>query len=92
MRGVPPAASTEHFHVHGGEFFFVMEGQIGSSIEGLAPFVADAGDIVYVPKGRLHEWWYEGAQFSTAIQINGYPIGSPNVPVNPQTPVPPLDP
>jgi len=83
-RGVPPPTGTEHFHVHGGEFGFVMEGQIGSSIDGLASFVAGEGDIIYVPKGRSHQWWHDGAGFSTVVQINGYPIGSPNVPVDPQ--------
>jgi mannose-6-phosphate isomerase-like protein (cupin superfamily) len=91
IRGVPPPTDPEHFHIHGGEFWFVMEGQISSSIEGLDPFVADAGDIVYVPKGRSHRWWHDGAGFSTAVQINGFPVGSPNVPVNPQPLVPPQD-
>jgi quercetin dioxygenase-like cupin family protein len=92
IRGTPPPTGTDHFHIHGGEFWFVMEGQIASSIEGLNPFVADAGDIVYVPKGRSHRWSHDGAGFSTAVQINGYPVGSPNNPVNPQPPVPTLDP
>ena len=92
IRGVPPPTDPEHFHIHGGEFWFVMEGQIASSIEGLNPFVADAGDIVYVPKGRSHRWSHHGAPFSTAVQISGFPVGSPNVLVNPQPPVPPLDP
>jgi mannose-6-phosphate isomerase-like protein (cupin superfamily) len=92
IRGMPPPSDPAHFHLHGGEFWFVMEGQIASSIEGLNPFVADAGDIVYVPKGRSHQWWHEGAGFSTAVQISGFPVGSPNVPVNPQPPSPPLDP
>ena len=69
-----------------------MEGQIASSIEGLNPFVADAGDIVYVPKGRSHQWSHAGAGFSTAVQISGFPVGSPNVLANPQPLVPPLDP
>ena len=72
-RGVPPPTGTAHFHIHGGEFWFVMEGQITSSIEGLANFIAGEGDIVYVPKGRSHQWWHDGAGFSTAVQISGYP-------------------
>lgn len=92
IRGMPPPTDKPHFHLHGGEFWFVMEGQIASSIEGLNPFVADAGDIVYVPKGRSHQWSHAGAGFSTAIQISGFPVGSPNVPVTPQPPAPPLDP
>ena len=92
IRGVPPPTDPAHFHLHGGEFWFVMEGQIASSIEGLASFAADAGDIVYVPKGRSHQWSHAGAGFSTAVQISGFPVGSPNVPVALQPPVPPLDP
>ena len=92
IRGMPPPTDSAHFHLHGGEFWFVMEGQIVSSIQGLNPFVADAGDIVYVPKGRSHQWSHAGAGFSTAVQISGFPVGSPNVVVNPQPPVPPLDP
>lgn len=92
VRGMPPPSDPAHFHLHGGEFWFVMEGQIASSIEGLNPFVANAGDIVYVPKGRSHQWSHAGAGFSTAVQISGFPVGSPNVPVTPQPLVPPLDP
>ncbi len=92
IRGMPPPTDPAHFHLHGGEFWFVMEGQITSSIEGRNPFVAGAGDIVYVPKGRSHQWSHDGAGFSTAVQISGFPVGSPNVVVNPQPPVPPLDP
>jgi mannose-6-phosphate isomerase-like protein (cupin superfamily) len=92
IRGVPSPTDPAHFHLHGGEFWFVMEGQIASSIEGLNSFVADAGDIVYVPRGRSHLWSHDGAGFSTAVQISGFPVGSPNVLVNPQPPAPPLDP
>jgi quercetin dioxygenase-like cupin family protein len=88
IRGIPPPDGMEHFHIHGGEFWFVMEGQIGSSIEGLASFVADAGDVVYVPSGRWHQSSHHGGGFSTGIVINGYPRGSHHWPET-QPPVPP---
>ena len=74
--GVPPATNIGHFHVDYAEFWFVMEGQISYLIEGAEFFVADPGDIVYVPPGRFHRASYHGDTMSTRIAINGYPFGA----------------
>jgi mannose-6-phosphate isomerase-like protein (cupin superfamily) len=77
-RGVPrqPDWMKGHFHVNYGEFWFIMEGQIGYKIEGLDYFVADPGDIVYAAAGRYHRAQSAGTGMSTRIPINGYPYGA----------------
>jgi mannose-6-phosphate isomerase-like protein (cupin superfamily) len=74
--GVPPSTDIGHFHTDYAEFWFVMEGQISYLIEGAEFFVADPGDVVYVPPGRFHRASYHGDQMSTRIAINGYPFGA----------------
>lgn len=74
--GVPSPTNIGHFHVDYAEFWFVMEGQISYLIEGADFFVADAGDVVYVPPGRFHRAAFHGDTPSTRIAINGYPFGS----------------
>jgi mannose-6-phosphate isomerase-like protein (cupin superfamily) len=77
VRATAPAnPDTDYFQVSGGEAWFVMEGQFGFWSEGTDFFVADAGDIVYVPAGRFHRASPQGAGFSTGVVINGYPRGS----------------
>ena len=50
-RGIPPPPASDkgHFHTESSEFWFILLGQIRYNIEGLPVFVADQGDIVYVP-------------------------------------------
>ncbi|WP_343313474.1 cupin domain-containing protein [Brucella sp. BE17] len=79
-----------HMHVDYAEFWFIMEGQIQYNIEGLAPFVSEAGDIVYVPAGRWHSAANYCPGFDTRIAINGYPGGSHHWPVNNQPATPPI--
>ena len=79
-----------HMHVDYAEFWFIMEGQIQYNIEGLAPFVSEPGDIVYVPAGRWHSAANYCPGFDTRIAINGYPGGSHHWPVNTQPTTPPL--
>lgn len=86
-----PATNIGHFHVDYAEFWFIMEGQISYNIEGLPFFVAEPGDIVYVPAGRWHSAANHCPGFDTRIAINGYPRGTHNWPVTTQPPVPPIE-
>lgn len=79
-----------HYHADYAEFWFIMEGQIQYNIEGLDPFVSEAGDIVYVPAGRWHSAANYCPGFDTRIAINGYPYGSHNWPNTNQPAKPPV--
>lgn len=84
-----PVTDDYYFKMSGGDAWFVMEGQMGFSVEGLDAIVADPGDIVYIPEGRYHQASHLGAAFSTGIVINGYPRGSRHWAL-PQPAVPPI--
>jgi quercetin dioxygenase-like cupin family protein len=74
-RGIPPPPSSNkgHFHTESSEFWFILLGQIRYTIEGLPTFVADQGDIVYVPKQRWHLASFAGDGMSARLAMNGYP-------------------
>jgi quercetin dioxygenase-like cupin family protein len=74
-RGQPPPAATDkgHFHTESSEFWFILVGQIRYTIEGLQTFIADQGDIVYVPKQRWHLASFAGEGPSARLAMNGYP-------------------
>ena len=89
VRNTSDANPEEYFKVSGGDTWFVVEGQMGFSAEGLDLITAAPGDIVYIPEGRFHRPWHLGAGFSSGVNINGYPRGTHNKP-EPQPPVPPI--
>jgi len=72
-RGIPPPAPSDkgHFHTESSEFWFILTGQIRYTIEGLPTFVADQGDVVYVPKQRWHLASFAG-ETSARLAMNGY--------------------
>ena len=74
-RGIPPPPASDkgHFHTESSEFWFILLGQIRYSIEGLPTFLADQGDIVYVPKQRWHLASFGGDGMSARLAMNGYP-------------------
>lgn len=74
-RGIPPPPPSDkgHFHTESSEFWFILLGQIRYTIEGLPTFVADQGDIVYVPKQRWHLASLAGDGMSARLAMNGYP-------------------
>ena len=74
-RGIPPPPPTDkgHFHTESSEFWFILLGQIRYTIEGLPTFIADQGDIVYVPKQRWHLASLAGDGMSARLAMNGYP-------------------
>jgi mannose-6-phosphate isomerase-like protein (cupin superfamily) len=92
IRGaLSPVTDDHYFKVSGGDAWFVMEGQMGFSVEGLNSIVANPGDIVYIPEGRFHQASHQGASFSTGININGYRFGSGRHWQETQPPVPPIN-
>ena len=74
-KGIPPPPPTDkgHFHTESSEFWFILTGQIRYTIEGLPTFIADQGDIVYVPKQRWHLASLAGDGVSARLAMNGYP-------------------
>ena len=74
-KGIPPPSPSDkgHFHTESSEFWFILLGQIRYTIEGLPTFVADQGDIVYVPKQRWHLASFAGDGMSARLAMNGYP-------------------
>ena len=69
----PPPADKGHFHTESSEFWFILLGQIRYTIEGMPTFIADQGDIVYVPKQRWHLASLAGDGMSARLAMNGYP-------------------
>jgi mannose-6-phosphate isomerase-like protein (cupin superfamily) len=74
-RGIPPPelSNKGHFHEESSEFWLILLGQIRYNIEGLPVFVADQGDVVYVPKQRWHLASFAGDSMSCRLAMNGYP-------------------
>jgi len=62
-----------HYHEESPEFWFILLGKIRYTIEGLPTFVADQGDIVYVPKQRYHLASFAGDGMACRLAMNGYP-------------------
>jgi len=75
IRGKPqsPAPTDKgHFHLESSEFWFILEGQIRYRIGSLPVFLADQGDIVYVPKQTWHLASHGPTPMSTRLAMNGY--------------------
>jgi mannose-6-phosphate isomerase-like protein (cupin superfamily) len=75
IRGKPqnPAPTDKgHFHLESAEFWFILEGQIRYRIGSLPVFLADQGDIVYVPKQTWHLASHGPTPMSTRLAMNGY--------------------
>jgi mannose-6-phosphate isomerase-like protein (cupin superfamily) len=66
---MPPDSDQGHFHTDHNEFWFMMEGQTNFMIEGLAPFTAGQGDVVYAPQGRFHRPTPVGTGMSTRLSV-----------------------
>jgi mannose-6-phosphate isomerase-like protein (cupin superfamily) len=75
IRGKPqqPGPNDKgHLHLEFTEFWFILEGQIRYRIGSLPIFIADQGDIVYVPKQTWHLASHAGTDMSTRLAMNGY--------------------
>jgi hypothetical protein len=53
-----------------------MRGQQSYAIEGLDPFVASAGDVVYAPAKRWHLPEPSGEGMSCRLAMTPYPAGN----------------
>src|SRR5437016_3657143 len=72
----PNPANRGHFHADFDEIWTVLQGQQRWSIEGLDPFVAAEGDIVYAPATRWHLIEAYGEGPSCRLAITPYPAGN----------------
>jgi mannose-6-phosphate isomerase-like protein (cupin superfamily) len=74
-RGQPPPALTDkgHFHQESSEFWLIMLGQIRYHIEGVPDvFVANEGDVVYVPKQHWHLASTAGDGMDCRLAMNAF--------------------
>jgi len=71
----PQPGNKGHYHEEGGEFWLVMLGHIRYNIEGVPPFEAEAGDVVYVPRQTWHLASFGGkeGERSCRLAMNGFP-------------------
>lgn len=72
----PPRDDLGHWHTETSEIYFIMEGQLDFQLEGVAPFIAAQGDVVYVPFGRYHRNNFTGGGMATRLAI--FPAGNIN--------------
>ncbi len=84
----PPRDDQGHWHTEANEFYFIMEGKLDFQLEGVAPFIVEQGDVVYVPNGRYHRNNFTGEGTATRLAI--FPAGNMNVldPANPSRQAP----
>jgi len=71
----PQPGNKGHYHEEGGEFWLIMLGHIRYNIEGLPPFEAEEGDVVYAPRQTWHlasNGGKEGER-SCRLAMNGFP-------------------
>jgi quercetin dioxygenase-like cupin family protein len=61
-----------HFHPESAEFWVVMTGQISYLIEGQPFFVADEGDVVYVPPATYHRARFHGDAPACRLSITEF--------------------
>jgi mannose-6-phosphate isomerase-like protein (cupin superfamily) len=72
----PPRDDLGHWHTETSEFYFIMEGQQDFQLEGIEPFIAVQGDVIYVPFGRYHRNNFTGGGMATRLAI--FPAGNIN--------------
>jgi len=70
----PPARDKGQFHIGKDEFWFVLEGESDYRLEGVKPFTADAGDIVFVPSGHFHRVNGAKGQMDTRLAFTASPM------------------
>jgi quercetin dioxygenase-like cupin family protein len=73
-KDLPPLSPTDrgHFHPESAEFWLVMAGQIRYDIEGVPVFVADEGDVAYVPPSTYHLARFAGPGPSCRFSITEF--------------------
>ena len=70
------AGDLGHYHTDFAEIWTILRGQQSFSIEGLKPFVASEGDIVYAPAKRWHLIEAAGEGMSCRLAMTPYPNGN----------------
>jgi mannose-6-phosphate isomerase-like protein (cupin superfamily) len=65
-----------HYHTDFAEMWVIMRGQQSYDIEGLAPFTAGMGDVVYAPAKRWHRPEPTGEGMSCRLAMTPYPAGN----------------
>lgn len=73
-KNMPPLdpADKGHFHPESAEAWLVFTGQIRYAFEGQQPFVANEGDVVYVPSNTWHATRFIGEAPSCRLSITEY--------------------
>ncbi len=73
----PGYVSPKHTHF-GEEIIYVLEGTLEYQIEGHAPVTVKAGDVVFVPAGKVHQaknvGSSNGAELATYVVEKGKPL------------------
>jgi mannose-6-phosphate isomerase-like protein (cupin superfamily) len=74
-KDLPPVKPGDrgHYHAECAEFWIILTGQIRYKIEGQEPFIAETGDVVYVPKFTYHLPRFYGPGPSCRLAMNGFP-------------------
>jgi mannose-6-phosphate isomerase-like protein (cupin superfamily) len=62
---MPPAGVNGHFHLALAEWWYALEGDMATRIEGVGDVFAKHGDIIYSPHGAYHRTVMTGKPFST---------------------------
>ena len=52
---MPPAGVVGHFHTSQAEWWYVLEGNMATRIEGQGDVYGDHGDLIYSPQGAYHQ-------------------------------------
>jgi len=73
-KNLPPLdpADKGHFHPESAEMWLVFVGQIRYAFEGQQPFVANEGDVVYVPANTWHATRFYGEAPACRLSITEY--------------------
>ena len=73
-RGAPPPdpSNKGHFHSESSEHWMIMLGQVRYTIEGVPTFIAEVGDIVYVPKQTWHLASPAGDGMTCRLAMNAF--------------------
>jgi mannose-6-phosphate isomerase-like protein (cupin superfamily) len=72
----PIAGDLGHYHTDFAEVWTILRGQQTYTIEGLKPFAASEGDIVYAPAKRWHLIEPAGDGMSCRLAMTPYPNGN----------------
>lgn len=65
-----------HYHTDFAEIWIILRGRQSFAVEGLDPFVAAAGDVVYAPAKRWHLPEPSGEGMSCRLAMTPYPAGN----------------